>query len=307
MSQYIMHHITPESPLWPERMAPLPGMPHELYYIGSLPEEHTPTIGIIGSRLCSSYGHRTAEEFARAFASRGVQTISGMAVGIDGYAQEASLQAGGKSFAVLGSGADVCYPPGNGRLYDELCLRGGVISELKPGTPPRGPNFASRNRIISALSDILLVVEAKMKSGTNITVEFALSQGKTVYAVPGRVGDHLSDGCNYLISQGAGIAFSPEAVLSELGLVSSFSFGRETKAAEAGRRKKDRDLAADQAISPEERDICRGLSFEDPLPPDALARSLSLPVSRVLAALTDLVLRGYAEEPVRGLYIRKRR
>ena len=139
-----------------------------------------------------------------------------MARGIDGIGQQAALQAGGSSFAVLGCGADICYPRQNQDLYDRLCKQGGVISEYEWGTPPRAGYFPPRNRIVSGLADAVIVVEARKKSGTLITVDMALEQGKEVYAVPGRLVDDLSSGCNYLIKNGAGILLDMEEFMEEL-------------------------------------------------------------------------------------------
>ena len=204
---------------YPRRLRELASMPEELYVIGELPDDSQPSVAIVGARMCSGYGRRTAYEFGRILAGKGVQVISGMASGIDSSAQEGALDGGGKSFAVLGGGADVCYPRGNTTLYNRLKEQGGIISEQPAGTAPLSFYFPARNRIISGLSDLVLVVEAKSRSGSLITVDFALTQGRTVYAVPGRVGDALSDGCNYLIAQGAGIAYAPEAILNELQII----------------------------------------------------------------------------------------
>jgi hypothetical protein len=136
-----------------------------------------------------------------------------MARGVDGIAQKAALDAGGRSFAVLGCGVDLCYPDENQALYDRLLEAGGILSEFPPGTPPDSKNFPQRNRIISGLADLVLVIEARKRSGTQITVDMALEQGREVFALPGRVSDALSDGCNRLIRQGAWIATCPEDVL----------------------------------------------------------------------------------------------
>jgi DNA processing protein len=128
MSNSIME-IDRDHSLYPERMKALPGMPQKLYVLGSLPRDDIPTVGIVGARLCSPYGHRTAYHLARELALRGVQIISGMAAGIDGYAAEGALDAGAPSFAVLGNGVDICYPPGNRSLYDRMIAAGGLISE----------------------------------------------------------------------------------------------------------------------------------------------------------------------------------
>ena len=172
-----------------------------------------PAAAIIGARLASGYGREQARRFARRLASRGITIISGMARGIDGIAQKAALDAGGRSYAVLGCGVDICYPEENRELYDRLLQEGGIISEYPPGTYPEARLFPQRNRIISGLSDLVLVIEARKKSGTLITVDMALEQGREVYALPGRVSDSLSDGCNRLIRQGAGAATCPEDIL----------------------------------------------------------------------------------------------
>ena len=203
-------------PEFPEKLKNIPGAPFAIYVKGSLPNPKVPSVSIVGARMCSEYGRYMARQFGRGLALAGVQVISGMARGIDGIAQSAAVEAGGKSFGIMGCGVDICYPPENKPVYDALLKKGGVISEYPPGMKPEAKFFPMRNRIISALSDVLLVVEARQKSGTSITVDTALEQGREVLAVPGRVTDRLSDGCNYLISQGAGVAISVEDVLDRL-------------------------------------------------------------------------------------------
>ena len=146
----------------------------------------------------------------------GVTVVSGMARGIDGISQWAALEAGGTSIGILGCGVDICYPARNRALFDRLSEQGTIISEYPPGTPPRPMNFPARNRIVSGLADAVVVIEARCRSGTLITVDMALEQGKEVFVVPGRVTDRLSDGCNRLIKQGAAIMLSPEELLEEL-------------------------------------------------------------------------------------------
>ena len=201
---------------YPRRLLEIPQAPKQLYVKGRLPEEGMPSVAIIGARDCSYYGQEVAKRLGRLFGENGIQVISGMARGIDGIGQQAALQAGGSSFAVLGCGADICYPRQNQDLYDRLCKQGGVISEYEWGTPPRAGNFPPRNRIVSGLADAVIVVEARKKSGTLITVDMALEQGKEVYAVPGRLVDDLSSGCNYLIKNGAGILLDMEEFMEEL-------------------------------------------------------------------------------------------
>lgn len=211
-----MDFIPFTSEQYPERLRNIPDPPFCLYVKGKVPEEAVPTVAIVGARACSEYGKAVAAYFGRRLGSGGVQVISGMARGIDGIAQRGALEGGGETYAVLGCGADICYPLENMDLYKKIPQSGGVISEYPPGTEAQSKLFPPRNRIISGLADVLLVVEARKRSGTYITVLQALEQGKEVYAVPGRITDALSDGCNYLLTQGAGMATSPEVILEEL-------------------------------------------------------------------------------------------
>ena len=204
-----------EEPEYPECFRQLADAPCAILVIGKLPSEHIPCVAIIGARNCSNYGRAMAEEYASYIASKNIQIISGMAMGIDGIAGQAAIDTSDLSFAVLGCGPDICYPACNRRLYEKLSERGGIISEYTLGTPGVGWHFPLRNRLISAFSDAILVIEAKEKSGTMITVDCALEQGKDVYALPGRSCDQLSLGCNQLISQGAGVLLSPEDFLSQ--------------------------------------------------------------------------------------------
>ncbi len=208
--------VTEGEAQFPERLRRIPDKPCVLYYAGQLPREDKKAVALIGARDCSEYGRYMAGQFGAAFAKAGVQVISGMARGIDGIGQAAALKEGGYSLGVLGCGVDVCYPQENQALYESLLAKGGVCSEYPPGIGPRAMLFPPRNRIISGFCDALLVVEAKEKSGTLITVDMALEQGREVYALPGRATDPLSGGCNRLIRQGAGLVSSPEELLEEL-------------------------------------------------------------------------------------------
>lgn len=201
---------------YPARLRDIPDAPYGLYYLGRLPEARKKAVAVIGARYCSEYGRYMAGVFGRELAREGIQIISGMARGIDGISQGAALAAGGSSFGVLGCGVDICYPSGNRELYERLKAEGGLLSEYPPGMQPRANLFPPRNRIISGLADAVLVIEAREKSGTLITVDMALEQGKEVFALPGRVTDALSRGCNGLIGQGATPAWSPGEVIREL-------------------------------------------------------------------------------------------
>ncbi len=201
---------------YPNRLKNIGDPPLLFFYKGKLPEEERPSVAIVGARECSPYGEKTARMFARELSSAGIQIISGMARGVDGISQRASISVGGNTFGVLGCGVDVVYPEDNKDLFEDILKDGGIISEFNPGTEPLRTYFPSRNRIISGLSDIVLVVEARKRSGTYITVTSALDQGREVFAVPGRITDALSDGCNNLIVAGAEIAVNSEAIIQDL-------------------------------------------------------------------------------------------
>lgn len=202
---------------FPKRLRHIPDPPFGLFYKGSLPDEENPAVAMIGARKCSEYGHCMAKQLAQGLGKCGVNIISGMALGIDGISQRAALDAGAKSYGVLGCGVDIVYPKSNQHLYERLLEKGGILSEYPAGTEPYPMLFPPRNRIISALSDAVLVVEAREKSGTLITVDMALEQGREVYVVPGRCTDSLSCGCNKLLRQGASAVLCAEDIINDMG------------------------------------------------------------------------------------------
>ena len=245
--RFVLH----EEEGFPGKLLEIPDPPYGIFYKGDLPEETQPSVAVIGARECSEYGRYVAEELGRYLGRQGIQVISGMARGIDGISQQAALSAGGTSYGVLGCGVDICYPSQNRKLYEELLQKGGLISAYAPGTKPLPQYFPPRNRIVSGLSDALIVIEARQKSGTLITVDMALEQGKDVYVVPGRIIDRLSDGCNRLLTQGAGVFLSPESFLEEFmgaweekrGFSEDVADDPEGKKKKKGRRTKRRGNA----------------------------------------------------------------
>lgn len=192
-----------QSALYPERLKNISDAPIALYMRGRCVDNDAITVAIIGARGCSEYGRQTAYNLGRSFAYMGIQVVSGMALGIDAAGQRGCVDGGGMSTAVLGCGVDVCYPRENIELYSRLIESGGVISEYHPESKPNKGAFPERNRIISGLADVVIVVEARKRSGSLITVDQALEQNKEIMAVPGRIDDPLSAGCNELIKLGA--------------------------------------------------------------------------------------------------------
>ena len=209
---------------FPEKVRHIPNPPYALYYIGKLPDENRKTVAIVGARTRSAYGSEVAQEVAKTLAVNGVQVVSGLARGIDRDAHQGALNGGGDTYAVLGCGVDTCYPRENRYLYNQIITDGGIISEYPPGTKPSAGLFPARNRIVAGLSHCVVVVEAREKSGSLITADFAMEQGRDIYAVPGRICDSLSQGCNRLIKQGAGALISIEDFLSDLEILSEINY-----------------------------------------------------------------------------------
>lgn len=178
--------------------------PERLYFIGTLPPERRPTVAIVGTRKPTSYGKEVTHQLAYELAQRGVVIVSGNALGVDGLAHRAALEAGGTTLAVLANGLPDIYPPSHKQLATQIVARGGaIISEYEPGTPAYPNQFLERNRIVSGLSDAIIITEAAAKSGTMSTAAHALEQGKEVFVVPGPITSPMSSGCNRLLRQGA--------------------------------------------------------------------------------------------------------
>jgi len=198
-----MAYFSRNNERFPELLKAIPDPPLGIFCMGSLPSDNTHKVAIIGSRKCSEYGLMAARLLAKPLAQAGVIVVSGMARGVDSMAHRGALSGGGKTIAVLGCGADVCYPSENRELRDEIIKNGCVISEYPPETKPHPAFFPARNRIISGLSEGVVVAEAGKKSGTLITVDQAMEQGREVLAVPGNISSKLSEGTNRLIREGA--------------------------------------------------------------------------------------------------------
>lgn len=215
-SKHNIYYVNQKNADYPSKLATIPDPPFAFYRKGQAfdMERKRPVLAIVGARLCSEYGKYVARQLGEMAARMGFEVISGLASGVDGISQNAARLAGGEVTAVLGCGVDICYPKENLHIYNRILENGRLISEYPPGTQPLAHNFPPRNRIIAGLADALIVVEAKKRSGTLITVDMALEQGRDVYIIPGRVTDPMSYGCNNLIAQGAqGIVDMTETLL----------------------------------------------------------------------------------------------
>ncbi len=200
---------------YPNKLTNIYDSPHILYYRGELPDENVPSIAIIGARECTKYGMYYAYKLSSELAALGFQIISGLARGIDVVAHKGALDSEGRTYGILGCGVDICYPKENIDTFMRTIEHGGIISEYPLHSVPVQGNFPMRNRIISALCDGVLVIEARKKSGTLITVDLALDHGKEIYALPGGINSSLSEGCNNLIKNGAKIVTSINDILED--------------------------------------------------------------------------------------------
>lgn len=285
-----IRQISSKSAEYPQKLNNYPKMPEILFAKGNLPDAKKPTAAIVGARACSPYGRIQAFRYAKILSSAGVQIISGMAYGIDAEAHKGALEGGTPTYAVLAGGVDICYPSGNRPLYDRILREnGGILSEQPPGMRARNYFFPARNRIISGLADLVLIVEAREKSGSLITAQWALDQGKIVYAVPGAVNEALSMGCHKLIYDGAGIAYSPEILLRELGL----NCENKVKSPE----KNDLGLASDLKL------VYSCLDLR-PKNPDYIVRKTGFSPAQVSNCLVELTLRGLIRESGRHYYVK---
>ncbi|WP_432665068.1 DNA-processing protein DprA [Wukongibacter baidiensis] len=266
--------------LYPDVLKDIPDPPHLLYERGRIIKEDKNAIAIIGSRKCTSYGKNIAYKFAKELASYGITVVSGMAYGIDSAAHRGALDGGGRTIAVLGCSVDICYPKSNANLMRDIIENGAVISEYPLGTNPTPGNFPRRNRIISGLSKGVLVVEAGLKSGTLITVDFALEQGKDVFSIPGNINCSVSQGTNKLIKEGAKPVTCVEDILEE------FNIQKQMK-------EKD-NMHLD--LSDTERDVLEIVMKKQPIHMDMIGSILNLDAGTLNSIVTILEIKEIIEQ-----------
>lgn len=276
-----------EDPGYPPLLREIPGAPPLLYVRGSLIPGDDWAVAVVGTRTPTAYGREAAHRLAGDLARAGAVVVSGLALGVDTIAHEAALEAGGRTVAVLGSGVDQPYPERNRGLAERIIAQGALISDYPLGTAPTPGNFPPRNRIISGLSRGTLVVEAGERSGALITVEFALEQGRDVFAVPGTIFSRQSVGTNRLLRAGAAAATSAADILADL----------EMTAVEV-----QRSARAEIPADPVEAALLAVLSAE-PQHIDEVGRAADLPAPAVAAALALLELKGLARQPAPLHYV----
>ncbi len=272
--------LTWDDASYPKRLLEINQPPPVLYVRGNLQPEDEISIAIVGTRRITPYGRRVAIQLSERLAQNGITVVSGLARGVDGVSHQATLNAGGRTIAVLGSGIDQIYPPENRNLAERIAQNGAVVSDYPPGTPPEAANFPPRNRIISGLSLGTVVVEAGKTSGALITATFAVEQGREVFAVPGNIHGPQSRGTNYLIQQGARPLLDSEELLEFLDLDTI------TK-----QRSARRILPVDEV----EKTILRFIGPE-PIHIDEIGRQSGLPIEKVAATLTFMELKGLVQQ-----------
>jgi DNA processing protein len=273
-------HLTPRDRSWPAELRVLEAAPPELWVRGELGLlQPLPRVAIVGTRAPTPYGEAQARRFAHALSSAGVVIVSGLARGIDDAAHRAALDAGGGTIAVLGSGVDCPWPAGP--LAERIAAEGLLLSEFPPGQAPRRHHFPRRNRLISALSAAVVVVEAAFASGSLITARWAADQGRTVFAVPGRVDHPMARGCHRLIREGAQLVEGPEEIALELGWT-------HPRAASGPRA----ESALERAL------------LGETLTADELALRSGRELTEVLTELVELELEGAVVRAPGGLYRR---
>ncbi len=264
--------------------------PPVLYVLGDVKTFEYESIAIVGTRKATFYGKTIAEDFARDLASMEINVVSGMARGIDSHAHRGAIDAGGPTTAVLGCGLDIIYPPENKGLMKKIAECGCVISNFPLGSKPLGVNFPARNRIISGLSLGTLVVEAAEKSGSLITADFSMEQGREVFAIPGSIRSPYSRGTNKLIKQGAALVESVDDILEELSINNIHTL------------RKNKEISS-QVLSEAEKKVLDLIEF-DPVSIEQILKTSKLSPGQLNVILTRLELKGFIST-LSGGYITK--
>jgi len=277
---------------YPSNLKTIFDPPIVLYVKRKLLPEDRIAIAMVGTRRSTTYGKMVAEKLSKELAERDITVVSGLARGIDTCAHRGALSSGGRTIAVLGCGIDICYPPENKALFDEISEHGAVVSEFPIGTPPEKTNFPIRNRIISGLSLGAVIVEAGSRSGALITAECALEQGREVFAVPGNIFNLGTKGTHSLIKQGAKLVEGCEDIIEEIGCL------RDVLPGSLAIRS-----TGEVKLSPEEERVYNLLSFE-PIHIDFISKESGLPINRISTVLMNLEMKGRIKQVAGKMFLR---
>lgn len=284
----------PDSPDYPERFRNIPDPPTGFYLKGELPPRDRKTIAVIGARRCTRYGAEMARFFGRELSLCGISIVSGLARGIDGMAHAGALEANGYTLGVLGCGIDRVYPEENYQLFMKMEKKGGILSESNLGIAPVAGLFPQRNRLIAGLADGILVVEAMEKSGTFITVDQGLEQGKDIFAIPGRIMDEKSVGCNNLIKLGAHMVTDVADILEVLHMDNK-------QVPKLNAIDRSEEGVKKNLLAPVEKMVYSCLRIE-PKYLDEIMEEVRIAPQEVCMALNHLVISGVIVETARNYY-----
>jgi DNA processing protein len=279
--------LLPDDAAYPQSLRDISEPPPVLFTIGNVALLSRPAAGIVGSRDHSAYGAEVCRQASAMVARAGAVVVSGMARGLDAVAHTAALDAGGATIGVLGNGHGVVYPAANRALYERVAQHGLLLSEFPPGERPHAGSFPRRNRLISGLSRVTLVVEAAAGSGALITAGAALDQGREVMAVPGNITSPVSVGTNRLIRDGAAPLLDPGDLLQHFPEFPAPAFEKAAPVAAFS--------SLPDTLSPEERELA-GLLDSEPIHPDELAGRSRRPINEVLSLLGGLEIAGVVEQ-----------
>jgi DNA processing protein len=283
--------VIADDPAYPAALRNTPDPPLFLYVKGSLLPEDGNAVAIVGTRKPTHYGITITRRIASELASAGFTIVSGMARGIDTLAHQGALGVKGRTIAVLGCGIDVAYPPENKGLMEQISRNGAVVTENPFGTKPEAGYFPARNRIISGLSRGTAIIEAATDSGSLITANYALEQGRKLFAVPGNIGSLTSKGTNSLIKQGATLVESAEDILKDLGT--------------AGPAKQPaRESRPLPVLTPQEETVFRCITNE-PKHIDGIMNECSIAAGKLSAVLIGLELKGLVKQLPGKYYVRQ--
>lgn len=287
--------ITLTDKRYPVNLKRIHSAPAILYVFGEIRGQDALAVAIVGSRFPSKYGTDSAAFLSAELAMTGVCIVSGMARGIDSAAHKAAIDAGGRTIAVLGSGLDFIYPPENHELYNSIAKNGAVISAFPLGTGPDKTHFPERNSVISGLSLGAVVAQAAGKSGALITADLALEQDRQVFAVPGRIGEKMSEGTNSLIKKGAKLVENVDDILDEVA---------ELRELKNGLANKDARKTNEERISllPENKRKLLSLITQQPLHIDEIAEKSGETVASISTSMLELEIEGLAQQMEGGLY-----